>query len=274
MGSAAATREYVGLIEAAHLLASAGMTVLIVSHMTKGGEVAGPAALEHAVDVAMVLKATAMGPALFVKKNRFGSANAADPLLLELDDVTLRLAPAKQRSGRVAVVRTYGGEADGLADVQACVRLAPGGSRGKLTAPRMPRGEIQQLIATVAHITGNNVSDAGISIDLRLPGRWSYMPSMGLAVAAALVGAHLHQPPAPDALFIGEVDLAGEVRPVEAELLNRLCGDVAAGLDLSEPRTVFCHPGTALAFYGVEQVRIHRCKQLEQMVYAVWPSLR
>jgi predicted ATP-dependent serine protease len=138
----------------------------------------------------------------------------------------------------------------------------------------MPRAEIQQLIHSVSRLDGIELNDGAFSIDLRLPGRRPYLPSMGLAVATALIGAYLRLPIPADMLFIGEVDLAGGIRPAEMDVLNRLTGDVAAGLDLSEPRIVFCHPATAIAFYSADHVRVRTCKQLEHVVYAVWPSLR
>lgn len=272
--SSAATRDYGGLIKAAQLMASAGITVLIINHLTKGGQLAGPAAVEHAVDVAMILKTASIGRALFITKNRFGASGRADPLLLEMDDVTLRLAPSKHRLSTIAVAQSYGGGAEGVIDVQASVAMAPFGSRGRLLAPHMPRAEVQQLIAAVSRLNDIALNDTDFCIDLRAPGQQKYLPSIGLAIAASLIGAYMRWRVPENTLFIGEVDLAGGVRPLEVELLNRLTSDVAVGLNLSEPRTIYCHPATAIAFYGVEDVAVRTCQCLEHMVYHAWPSLR
>jgi DNA repair protein RadA/Sms len=54
-----------------------GVTMLIIGHVTKGGEIAGPKYLEHIVDVVLYLEGDRTGDMRFLRnyKNRFGHAD-------------------------------------------------------------------------------------------------------------------------------------------------------------------------------------------------------
>jgi DNA repair protein RadA/Sms len=69
-GSAGA--KWRGLYEFASLARSAGVTVLMVSHVTKAGNTAGPKATEHNSDVVLALRKAGKGRFVGVLKNRFG----------------------------------------------------------------------------------------------------------------------------------------------------------------------------------------------------------
>lgn len=271
------TRHYQGLIQAARSLAAAGITCLLISHTTKDGRLAGPGAIEHAVDVVMVIKKTALGRALFVTKNRFGPAHLNDPLLLKLDDATLRLSPSQHAVGNVAVARSYIGAANAessLIDVQASVTLAAYGSRGRLSAAGIPTVEVDQILTALSWLDGIHLSDSEFSISVRVPGRRPYLSSMGLALATALIGAHLQRPVPLTNLYLGEIDLAGAIRPVDNTLANMLASDIDLGMELSEPRTIFCHPRSALLLRGTAPVKVCACEHLKQVVFTTWTELR
>ena len=96
------------MLEAARLCAENGITVILVSHVTKRGEVAGPKTLEHGVDAAIILRRAMQYSLLAVRKNRFGP-----PMLrmmpLNIDPVTTRLGLAPHAEAIPGAARTFAG---------------------------------------------------------------------------------------------------------------------------------------------------------------------
>lgn len=78
----AATRAYDRVLEATRLLSSANVTSLLVNHLTKRNELAGPRTLEHGVDCVLMLRKTPSCRLLFTLKNRHGPASLRDPVAL------------------------------------------------------------------------------------------------------------------------------------------------------------------------------------------------
>jgi DNA repair protein RadA/Sms len=91
--SAAATKKYRQVYEFCRQCKSAGITVLLVAHVTKRGDIAGPKDLEHNVDCVLVMRKAMSYRPLFVPKNRFGPA-ILKPVPLEMNRVTTALALA------------------------------------------------------------------------------------------------------------------------------------------------------------------------------------
>ncbi len=106
----AATKTYGKVLEATRLLAEAGVTVVLISHVTKRGELAGPRLVEHGVDVTLVLRRALHYSLLSVRKNRFGPP-ALKPIPLRIDPITTRLAPAAHIQAAPGAARTYAGAA-------------------------------------------------------------------------------------------------------------------------------------------------------------------
>jgi predicted ATP-dependent serine protease len=154
-----ATRAYDRVLETTRLLSSAGITTLLVNHLTKRGELAGPRTLEHGVDGVMLLRKTPSCQLMFVIKNRYGPASLRDPAALLLDSVTLRLVPTPLATAVHATAVTFLGGGMGPVDVQASVALAGYGTRGRVTAPGLSKGEIQQLISSLAELPGVEIDD-------------------------------------------------------------------------------------------------------------------
>jgi DNA repair protein RadA/Sms len=142
---AAATKTYGQVLEAARMLAEAGITVILISHITKRGEVAGPKTLEHGVDAAVILRRAMQYSMLSVRKNRFGP-----PMLrmmpLRIDPVTTRLVVSPHTEALPGAARTFAGAGTGLLQIQASVAVPADGRHGRLTAPGLPRKEIEQLV--------------------------------------------------------------------------------------------------------------------------------
>jgi DNA repair protein RadA/Sms len=272
--SSASSDRYERLFESVRLLSAAKITTLLINHVTKRNELAGPRTLEHAVDAVLLLRKTPAARLMFCLKNRFGPADLRSPLALSLDPITLRLNPSPLSTATIATARTYLGIGIGITDVQAAISLSGLGRSGRVTAPGLPKAELQQLIASIAQLPGIELDDLDFCVRCRLPGQRRYTSSVGLALAMALLGSYLQKPIPPTHLYRGEIDLARNVRAVDDDLLTQLLTDFAAGADLSGPRRIFVHPSTATSLPRGDGIETVACERLDQAVYATWPDLR
>lgn len=86
--SASNFEAYQSLIQFFSLTRAARILTLAVCHITKRGEIAGPKALEHAVDCSVLIRKAYDRRQLSVLKNRFGPETAR-PMQMEIDPVML-----------------------------------------------------------------------------------------------------------------------------------------------------------------------------------------
>lgn len=273
---AAATQRYERLLEAVRLLSAANVTSLLINHVTKKNELAGPRTLEHAVDAVLVLRKTPASRMLFCLKNRFGPADLRKPLVLQLDPMTLRLSPSPLAQAIVASAATYIGGRD-VSHVQAAVALASLGRRGRATAQGIPKAEIQQIVACLSRLPDVDLDDLDFSIHCRVPGQRRFVASIGLALAMALLGSYYQKPIPSNHVYLGEIDLSCAIRPLGAGLLAMLQMALRAGAELSAATLrIFCHPATAIALRGEhcgEGIETVACERVEQAMYGTWPDL-
>jgi DNA repair protein RadA/Sms len=215
------------------LAKSTGAAILLTGHVTKDGEVAGPRALEHAVDVILGFEGDARSGLRVVTagKNRFGADGetcwfemrpsglaAIDPSsLLISDEAVPGAANALIRSGRRALA----------VEVQALVAPTDGPARRQATGldPR----RFQLVAAVLDRVTGLRLGRSelygAVAGGLRLDD-----PAADLAIAAALVSSATGVAPPAGVAFTGELSLTGAIRPV-AGLSARLAAAGACGFE-------------------------------------------
>src|SRR5437867_1053676 len=80
-----ATRKYGALYQFLDLTRAQGLVSILVGHVTKTGEIAGPRTLAHNVDCILYLRRAFRLRPFFVPKNRFGPA-VIDPVVLIMDE--------------------------------------------------------------------------------------------------------------------------------------------------------------------------------------------
>lgn len=200
---------------------STGASVILVGHVTKDGQIAGPRVLEHVVDAVFYFEGERGHQFRLLRgvKNRFGPTDeigvfemseagltgAADPSALFLggeDDPS---------SGR-AVFAAMEGSRPVLAEVQALAGSeAMGSPRRSIVGWDTAR--LSMLIAVLEARCG--LSIGGRDIYLSVTGGYRISePAGDLAAAAALVSAVASRPVPPASVFFGEVALSGAVRQV------------------------------------------------------------
>jgi DNA repair protein RadA/Sms len=217
-----------------------GISVLVTGHVTKDGDLAGPRALEHAVDVVLAFDGDPRSGLrmLSAGKNRFGAEGEVAWFemsragLREIDPGDL-LLPGGGEPGASTALPLAGRR--GLAvEVQALV------ARGEGTARRQASGlDLRrfQLVGAVLDSAGLGLGRSDVFGAVAGGARLDD-PACDLAVAAAIASAAAGVPAPSASAFVGEIGLTGVVRPAPG-MAARLSAARAAGL-----QTVFVPEGT------------------------------
>ncbi|MFM2045449.1 MAG: putative repair protein RadA [Pseudomonadota bacterium] len=198
-----------------------GITLLIVGHVTKDGQIAGPRVLEHMVDTVLYFEGERGHQFRILRavKNRFGPTDEigvfemAEQGLLEVTNPSeLFLADRRGDITGTAVFAGMEGTRPVLVEVQALVAPSP------LGTPR--RAVIGWDTSRLAMVMAVLEARCGLSIGandvyLNVAGGLRVTePAADLAVAAALVSSLTGEPVPHDAVVFGEIGLSGEIRAV------------------------------------------------------------
>lgn len=210
--------------EAAHmalvLAKSTGTAVVLVGHVTKSGDIAGPKLLEHLVDTVLAFEGDGRTGLRVLRavKNRFGASGElglfemGDEGLIEVPDASARLL--MERAADVpgtAVVAAMEGTRPVLAEVQALVGR-PGAQMPARTTVGVDRHRLLMLTAVLGKVglplyDRDLFANAAGGLDLG-------EPAADLAIVAALASSYADRTVPADTVWIGEVGLVGEVRAV------------------------------------------------------------
>ncbi|HTM83899.1 MAG TPA: magnesium chelatase domain-containing protein, partial [Mycobacterium sp.] len=234
---------------------ASGTALILVGHVTKDGAIAGPRSLEHLVDVVLHFEGDRHSALRMVRgvKNRFGGADEVGCFLLHDNGIEGIADPSglflDQRGDPVpgtAITVKLDGKRPLIGEVQALLTKPSGGP------PRRAVSGIDQartaMIAAVLEkhaqlpITANDIYLSTVG-GMRLTD-----PSSDLAVAMALASALADLPLPTTAVMIGEVGLAGDLRPV-AGTDRRLAEAARLGFT-----TALLAPGIAKAPPGLRVV--------------------
>jgi DNA repair protein RadA/Sms len=213
-----------------------GVATFLVGHVTKGGALAGPRALEHLVDVVLHFEGQRSGEHRLLRgsKNRFGSVDEvaafrmdATGLLPVPDPSALFLSEGAHETSGAALAVPLHGSRPLLAEVQALVARARFSSPQRICTGFPPR-RLSILLAVLERRAGMGLSEQDVFLNV-VGGLRMSDPAVDLAVIAALVSAGADRPFDPGIAFLGEVGLGGEVRGVShVEARVRVC--LGAGL--------------------------------------------
>jgi DNA repair protein RadA/Sms len=213
---------------------------------------------------------------MFVPKNRFGPA-VFKPIPLEMDRTTtaLRLSPHSDSVSSVA--RSYLGSRIGIAEAQASVALPAYGNRGKITAPGLPRKEIEQLTTCISQLPEMHIEDLDYTIQCRLPGDKRYRSLLALPLCMALIASYIQKDIPSYHVYLGEIDLLRRVREVPDEILLDLWEQLKDPKTTALPRPVriFCPRESAhILQEEVEGATVVACERLDDAVFMTWPELK
>ena len=205
-----------------------GTAVILVGHVTKEGQIAGPRVVEHMVDTVLYFEGERGHQFRILRavKNRFGPADEIGVFEMTgggLSEVAnpsaLFLSERGQAAPGSAVFAGIEGTRPVLTEIQALV--AP----SSLASPRrtvvgLDSGRVSTILAVLESRCG--IPFAGLDVFLNVAGGMKVQePAADLALAAALLSAREDVALPPDMVIFGEISLSGALRPVgQAE--NRL----------------------------------------------------
>lgn len=199
---------------------STGTAVLLVGHVTKSGDLAGPKVLEHFVDTVLHFEGDGRTSLRILRavKNRFGPAGElgvfemADEGLVEVPDASARLLSERVADAPgTAVVASIEGSRALLAEVQALVGR-PSPATPARTCVGVDRARVLMLAAVLGKV-GVELHDRDLFVNAAGGVRLEE-PAADLAMLAAIASSVRHQAIDPHTLLFGEVGLVGEVRAV------------------------------------------------------------
>ena len=235
-----------------------GIAVLIIGHVTKDGNIAGPRLLEHMVDVVLQFEGDRSYSFRILRalKNRFGSTGESGIFsmeangLVQVDNpVGLFLEQHRQEVAGSVISACMEGNRPIMVEVQALVAKTPYGLPRR-TAVGFDLNRLNMLIAILERRQGIDFSvyDSYANV---VGGMKIQEPAADLAVAAALVSAHKNVAVPRDTLLFGEIGLTGEVRRVGNP--ERRISDA---INLGFKRFIIPEVKLTQKFEGVEIVKV------------------
>lgn len=197
------------------------VAILLIGHVTKEGNIAGPKVLEHLVDTVLYFEGGRGNQYRIIRsiKNRFGSTNEIGVFEMREEGLVEVKNPSEiflserptNASGSV-VSASIEGTRPILIEIQALV------SAGGIGVPRrtsmgIDSNRISLLVAVLDKIAGINI--IGEDIFMNVAGGVSIdEPALDLGISISLVSSFLNKPLGPDIVVFGEVGLTGEIRGV------------------------------------------------------------
>jgi len=197
------------------------IAVLVIGHVTKEGVIAGPKMLEHMVDTVLYLEGEDRYDHRILRatKNRFGPTNEVGIFRMEPEGLQeiknpseMFLAERVETAAGTAIFPSLEGTRPILVEVQALVSNANFG-----TPQRNVNGidyrRLAMLLAVLEKRLGLPMGTRDVFVNL-VGGLRINDPAVDLAVICALVSSTRNKALPTEAVLIGEVGLAGEVRSV------------------------------------------------------------
>ncbi len=198
-----------------------GAAVVLVGHVTKDGQIAGPRVVEHMVDAVLYFEGDASHTFRILRgvKNRYGATDEIgvfEMTTLGLQEVAnpsaLFLDQRDKDSAGSAVFAGMEGTRPVLCEIQALVAPSPLGTPRRAVVG-WDSSRLSMVLAVIETRCGVRIGANDIYLNVA-GGLKVNEPAADLAVAAALISSLTNSPLPPETVFFGEISLAGGVRPV------------------------------------------------------------
>jgi DNA repair protein RadA/Sms len=200
-----------------------GAAAFLVGHVTKGGGIAGPKTLEHAVDAVLQFEGDTHHDwrVLRALKNRFGSTQEiavftmSDGGLQPVDNPSIFFLDPERRAHPTpgsAHVASIEGTRPLVIEIQALVAPSPYGTPQRVAGGFDAR-RLALLLAVLERKAGVALGPRDIFVNV-VGGLTLREPAVDLGVLVALASSHAERPVRAGTVVFGEVGLTGEIRPV------------------------------------------------------------
>jgi len=200
-----------------------GTPLILVGHITKDGQLAGPKLLEHMVDTVLQFEGDRnyMYRILRALKNRFGSTaelGIYEMLSGGLREVTnpseLLLSNYEEPLSGVAVAATLEGQRPLMIEIQALVSTAVYGTPQR-SATGFNSKRLNMLLAVLEKKVGFKLGTKDVFLNIT-GGIHIDDPAIDLGVVMAVLSSNADKPLPESICFAAEVGLAGEIRSVQS----------------------------------------------------------
>lgn len=198
-----------------------GAAVVLVGHVTKDGQIAGPRVVEHMVDAVLYFEGDASHTFRILRgvKNRYGATDEIGVFEMTQDGLSevgnpsaLFLDQRDRDAAGSAVFAGMEGTRPVLVEIQALVAPSPLGTPRRAVIG-WDSARLSMVLAVLETRCGVRIG--GNDIYLNVAGGLKINePAADLAVAAALISSLTGATLPADAVYFGEVSLSGGVRPV------------------------------------------------------------
>jgi DNA repair protein RadA/Sms len=195
--------------------------IIMVGHVTKDGQVAGPRTLEHLVDVVCQFEGDRQTALRFVRalKNRFGPTDEVGCFEMSGDGIVevpdpsglFRSGAGDPVSGTCTTIALEGRRALPV-EVQALV-VPSGAPQPRRVVNGVESSRVAMLLAVLERRAGITLSNADVYVST-VGGIRLHEPGADLAIALAVASAAKDIPLPHTLAAIGEISLAGEIRGV------------------------------------------------------------
>ena len=218
-GSVSQVRESTNILM--QIAKGLGISIFIVGHVTKEGNVAGPRVLEHMVDTVLYFEGDrhASYRILRAVKNRFGSTNEIGVFEMRqsgLEEVEnpseYMLSGRPEQSAGSVVACSMEGTRPILIEIQALVCRSNFGMPRR-TAAGTDYNRVNLLMAVLEKRLGMALSNSDAYVNIAGGIRMNE-PAIDLGIVMALVSSYRNRPVDEKTIVFGEVGLSGEVRAV------------------------------------------------------------
>jgi DNA repair protein RadA/Sms len=198
-----------------------GTTVFVVGHVTREGGIAGPKTLEHIVDTVLYFEGEGVLDHRILRaiKNRFGSVDEIGVFRMSATGLDPVANPSElflgERTGNAsgsAVTALLEGSRPVLIEIQGLAAMAGFGTPQRV-ATGFDNRRLALLLAVLDKRAGISFSQLDVFLNV-VGGVRMQEPAGDLAVATALASSVHDRPIPPEAIFLGEIGLGGEIRPV------------------------------------------------------------
>lgn len=195
--------------------------VLLIGHITKDGNIAGPKILEHMVDTVLQFEGDRnhVYRILRAHKNRFGSTHEigiyemlSDGLREVANPSEILISKNEEILSGTAIAATLEGIRPLLIEIQALVSTAVYGTPQRTTTGYNAK-RLNMILAVLEKRAGFRLGAKDVFLNIT-GGITVDDPAIDLAVVAAILSSNEDIPLPKDICFAAEVGLAGEVRPV------------------------------------------------------------
>jgi DNA repair protein RadA/Sms len=198
-----------------------GVAIIMVGHVTKDGQIAGPRVVEHMVDTVLYFEGERNHQFRLLRavKNRFGPADEIGVFemtskgLIEVKNPSaLFLAERREPTPGAAVFAGIEGTRPVLCEFQALVAPSPHG-QPRRSVVGWDSQRLAMILAVLEARCG--IPFSGLDVYMNVAGGMRITePAADLAVAAALISARENLPLPTDTVVFGEISLSAALRPV------------------------------------------------------------